>query len=191
MSRRPALASSELEMTKEGIEDYLSSLSGSFMNGLVEQVVARVKWHILRTARFFVCTAASAVKLPMRVEYELDGLEDLQSPLEDSDEDGLGGIVSQLASVSIRARTYDDQKSAVMKLLDFKHVVLDEAGAMLEPDMVVCFRAFPHFHCKHLCAVRWKRMTCLTRALLCVLTEMRSLAFYKHIIATTMAGVST
>lgn len=156
MDARPALASKSIELTKDSIERYVSSISGLFLNGLVKKVEARIKLHIFQTARFFVCTAASAVKLPMRVENELDGLGDLRLP-EAADEDGLGGIVSKLAHVSVADSTDDDttaQKSLLAKLLDFKHVVLDEAGAMLEPDMVVRFKppwsARPQPHDAHM-----------------------------------------
>lgn len=55
-------------------------------------------------------------------------------------------ITSRLANVSISSSKHDDTsvaKSAAKKLLDFKYVVLDEAGAMLEPDMVVSILEMP------------------------------------------------
>lgn len=135
MKSRPAITVDSVQPTQDGYRRFLSSLSSLFLNGLVKKVEGLIKLHIFQTARFFVCTAATAVKLPMRLETELDGVEGLDR-LQGANSDPLADIVSRLAHVSVSDSTAE--KSVMAQLLDFKYVVLDEAGAMLEPDMVVC-----------------------------------------------------
>lgn len=130
MNSRPAITVDSVQPTQDGYTRFLSSLSSLFLNGLVQKVKRLIKLHIFQTAHFFVCTAATAVKLPMRLETELDGVEGLDR-LQGADE-----LADRLAHVSVSDSTAE--KSVMAKLLNFKYVVLDEAGAMLEPDMVVC-----------------------------------------------------
>lgn len=75
----------EIPLTEDRIQQFINRLS-SVTSRLEEQVAQCVKLHIFKTAKFYVCTAASAVKLPMRVENELSGLEDI---LEGGHDDGM------------------------------------------------------------------------------------------------------
>ena len=72
------------------------------------------------------------------------------------------------------------QQSLVTKLLDFKHVVLDEAGAMLEPDMVVCLRTIlflqPRMQCIGLVALHMHKAKATKYGCLCRVLSFMAVA---------------
>ena len=81
-----------------------------------DRCVEKAKWRIWRKARLVVCTASSAVHVTRRLVQAMDeqGL---------AEEDG--------------GRAFgDDEEDA--ELLPLEYVVLDEAGALLEPDAMGC-----------------------------------------------------
>lgn len=111
---------------------------------------ALMKLQILEAARFVVCTAATAVKLPSRIRNMLEALPATSADSHSNAPSAADELAQSLATLSIargsRSRTSarpavdaeDDSAltAALSGVLCFKYVVLDEAGAMLEPDMV-------------------------------------------------------
>lgn len=132
----------------------------NFARGSNSKVKYAVKLCIVRKAWYFVCTAASAAKLRKKIEREVNPSETeaaaVEVALNASDSSasskntaavsalasklgqvlhvGLGGLRSRGKRTVKKSRMSDAE--ALQDMLDFKHVVLDEAGAMLEPDMV-------------------------------------------------------
>jgi hypothetical protein len=212
----PDISSSAPWQSVHAVMDFLLAVS-DFVDSVASGVEDLVKLHIVQSARFFLCTAAYAVKLPMRVSRELEGsalqlelLEDiLDSEAVDSNAEPAGTtgqasstaaadpvtpevlygkfvrislcaeaayfvwhsaaaaaavVVFGLLELSAAVRGGDSLSDSVSaddsedtscdrergcqevvaavtgaglncELL-FSHVILDEAGAMLEPDMV-------------------------------------------------------
>jgi hypothetical protein len=95
--------------------------SSEFKTAQNKQVPAVVKRYIIQTARYFVCTAATAATIPSRIARELEHTE-------------VASAVDEL-STSLAELDVSDTKSTAPDM-NFEYVVLDEAGAMLEPDVV-------------------------------------------------------
>ena len=124
-------SSIELRMLREA----LLSFKNSFDNWMAAFVVA-VRTDIFDRAIYFVCTAASAVRLPTRIERALEApvngvkaKKALKTRKAEKDNDDL---VSGTNSLAVSKGEGNLAKPSIK----FSYVVLDEAGAMLEPDVI-------------------------------------------------------
>lgn len=126
------------------------------------------KLHIVQNARYIVCTASSAVRLQKKVAREvIPSIKetDILAMLSEAPASSGTVVHNAVGAVSALARKFgsllhvacggqqklnkratqrdatSEAEAEVKELLDFKCVVLDEAGVMLEPD-IVCSRVF-------------------------------------------------
>lgn len=144
----------------QDVTSWLLAVS-SFARDSNSKVKYAVKLGIVLKARYFVCTASSAVKLRKKLEREVlppaGENTALEAPLGASGSivsvsnvagavsalaerfgkvlhAGIGGLRQREPRKTKQSEVFDAK--ALHELLNFRHVVLDEAGAMLEPDMV-------------------------------------------------------
>ena len=124
-------SSIELRMLREA----LLSFKNSFDNWMAAFVVA-VRTDIFDRAIYFVCTAASAVRLPTRIEQALEVPVNRTKAQKASKPGKAGKDIDDLVSGMDSLGVSKGGVNLAKPFIEFSYVVLDEAGAMLEPDVI-------------------------------------------------------
>ncbi|KAJ3125981.1 hypothetical protein HK098_007986 [Nowakowskiella sp. JEL0407] len=133
-----------LKKTSPVTRELLNYLNPTFslIKDVEPQLQDALKRDILESARIIVCTAATAVKLPMRFDSLVE--EEQEQKLFDGDvdiEDESYDLIRQkLKDFTLESTSSSEGKKKEKRSLniDFPYVILDEAGAMLEPDVIGC-----------------------------------------------------
>ena len=145
----------------ESVDTFLRPVLG-FIQLHGQAFQACVRLHLLQQSQYLACTASSATKLNLEVKRQLELIpdnvleraakenklaqaqldaEELAGSFSDSsDSDGGsadGGSTDEESTDDEIAKGGDKLRKVILgQMMGYRHVVLDEAGAMLEPDMV-------------------------------------------------------